>query len=80
MTPCKRTNLVFKGEKTEHAVLGLYTNILQAIETKENTSCVFLDFAKAFDTVNHEILMGKLEQGDFQLHDLNIILAIGNKQ
>ena len=50
-----------RGKSTEHAVLDLYTNILQVIESKEKTSCIFLDFTKAFDTVNHEILLGKLE-------------------
>ena len=34
---------------------------MHAIESKEKTSCIFLDFAKAFDTVNHEILLSKLE-------------------
>ena len=50
-----------RGKSTEHTMLDLYTNILQAIESKEETSCIFLDFAKAFDSVNHEILFSKLE-------------------
>ena len=50
-----------RGKSSEHAVLDLYTNILQAIETKEKTSCIVLDFSKAFDTVNHKILLSKLE-------------------
>ena len=34
---------------------------MHAIESTEKTSCTFLGFAKAFDAVNHEILLGKLE-------------------
>ena len=37
------------------------TKILQAIDNSEYTIRVFLDLAKAFDTVNHEILLKKLE-------------------
>ena len=58
---CKNQFGFQRRKSTEHTVLDLYTNILQAIESKEETSCIFLDFAKAFDTVNHEILFGKLE-------------------
>ena len=35
--------------------------ILQSIDNNEYTIGVFLDLAKAFDTVNHQILLGKLE-------------------
>ena len=49
------------GKSTEHAILDLYTNLLQAIEKHHKTSCIFLDFAKAFDTLNHDILTKILE-------------------
>ena len=42
-------------------MLDLYTNMLQAIESKEKTRCIVLDFSKSFDTVNHKILLSKLE-------------------
>ena len=50
-----------KGKCTQHAILDLYSNIIKAIEVHEKTSCIFLDFTKAFDTVNHDILLSKLE-------------------
>ena len=50
-----------KQKSTEHAILDIYNNIITAIENKETPCCIFLDFAKAFDTVNHEILLNKLE-------------------
>ena len=46
---------------TSMAILDIYTTIVQAFENNENACCVFLDFAKAFDTVNHDILLRKLE-------------------
>ena len=50
-----------KGKSTEHAILDIYASILKALEKKQKACCIFLDFAKAFDTVNHEILLTKLE-------------------
>ena len=42
------------------AVLDIYSKLITSIENKEFSCCIFLDFAKAFDTVNHEILLSKL--------------------
>ena len=50
-----------EGKSTEHAILDLYTNIIQSIEKQEKSSCIFLDFAKGFDAVDHYILIRKLE-------------------
>ena len=50
-----------KGKSIEHAILDIYASILKALGKKQKACCIFLDFAKAFDTVNHEILLTKLE-------------------
>ena len=50
-----------KKHSTNLATIELMTKILQAIDNNEYTIGVFLDLAKAFDTVNHEILLTKLE-------------------
>ena len=47
------------GKSTEHAHIDIQNAILNSLEKKETPCCLFLDFAKAFDTVNHSILLQK---------------------
>ncbi|CAB4021088.1 Hypothetical predicted protein, partial [Paramuricea clavata] len=46
---------------TEHAIVEITDNFKKAIDKNLYTCGVFLDFSKAFDTVNHQILLKKLE-------------------
>ena len=48
-----------RGKSTEHAVFDLFYDIVSALETKDKACSIFLDFAKAFYTVNHDILLSK---------------------
>ena len=50
-----------KNRFTTLEVLDLNTRIIKALDNGNYAASVFLDFAKAFDTVNHEILIDKLE-------------------
>ena len=50
-----------KGMSTEYAINSLLHNIVHSINKDETGFCILLDFAKAFDTVNHEILLDKLQ-------------------
>ena len=42
------------------AVLKLLDNIIESLDKGEFAAAIFLDFSKAFDTVNHRILLDKL--------------------
>ena len=42
------------------ALMAMMDNLIQALEKDEFVVGVFLDFSKAFDTVNHDIVLEKL--------------------
>jgi hypothetical protein len=49
-----------KGHSTDQAILETTDYSKKSIDKNEVTCGLFLDFSKAFDTVNHEILLSKL--------------------
>ena len=51
-----------KGHSTAQAIAEIADNLRKSIDNNKYTCGVFLDFSKAFDTVNHSILLKKMEQ------------------
>ena len=49
------------NHSTDHAILSITDKIQRAIDERDYSCGIFLDFSKAFDTVNHAILLKKLK-------------------
>ena len=50
-----------KGHSTSHSLIDIVETIRKTIDSKKFGCGVFIDLKKAFDTVNHDILLQKLE-------------------
>ena len=51
-----------KGYSTVQAMMEITDSLKSNIDNKKITCGLFLDFSKAFDTVNHEIFLAKLHK------------------
>ena len=48
------------SHSTNHALISITEKIKKSLDNNEYSCGVFLDFQKAFDTVNHNIMLKKL--------------------
>ena len=49
-----------KGYSTEYVILETVEKLKSSVDDQKITCGIFLDFSKAFDTINHHILLEKL--------------------
>ena len=63
-----------KGFNTQTALLSLMEKWKSILDKKGFSGAVLMDFSKAFDTINHEILIAKLDAYSFSKKSLELIL------
>ena len=73
----KKTNILYtsqygfrKCHSTEYAALELADRIIQQMDENKTPMNIYLDLSKAFDTLNHSILIHKLKF--YGINGLNI--------
>ena len=64
-----------KGLSTQDAIINLTERIYQNLNDHSSTLAVFIDFSKAFDTVNRSILLRKLERYGISGNALNLFTS-----
>ena len=63
-----------KGFNTQTALLSLLEKWKSILDKKSFSGAVLMDLSKAFDTINHELLIAKLDAYGFSKKSLELIL------
>ena len=70
-----------KGKSTSTAILELTRVLTDNYNNTNHTSCVFVDYKKAFETLDHDILLGKLVEYNFDKNSIEWLQSyFGNRR
>ena len=62
-----------KNHNTQHSLLKMLELWKEALDKGKSVGAIFMDLSKAFDTLNHDLLIAKLEAYGFFKNSLNYI-------
>ena len=62
-----------KSYGTHHLLVNMLEKQKEAVDKGENVSALFLDPSKAFDTINHDLLLAKLRAYGFSPNSLKLM-------
>ena len=69
-----------KGYNTQHALLNLIEKCKKVLDKKGYAGAILMDLSKAFDCLDHELLLAKLDAYGFSKNALRFIYLTDRKQ
>ena len=60
---------------TQHSLMTILQNWKSALDKGENICALFMDLSKAFDTINHNLLLAKLNAYEFSINGLDLMCS-----
>ena len=69
-----------KNHNTQHSLLKMLESFKEALDKGNSVSAIFMDLSKAFDTLNHDLLIAKLEAYGFSVNSHSYIHSYLHKR
>ena len=71
----KRITGFRKPHGTKHSLMTMLDKCKSALNKEENICVLFIDLSKAFDTINHDLVVAKLKAYGFSINGLDLMCS-----